>query len=335
MSIISIGDMAQTFMIRQQNTQLKTTATQLALELSTGYTSDISKRFSGDFTVISSLETSLKSLAAYKTSATEVANFTNIMQTALGYMQDQTTQAATSLMLTANSESLVQIQNTAFDVRQKLDAVVSALNTQAGGRSLFAGSATDKPALASAEIMISELQVAISGQTTAADVEAAVNAWFGPGGGYETAGYLGSATALSPFLIGADQKAEVSITANDSIIRDTLKGLALAALVADGALSGNISEQRQLLSTAGSSLLSVGEKQTGIRANLGAVEAFIEAVTAHSSSEMSALEILKTNLLSVDLYQTASELEAVQTQLETLFALTARMSRLSLVDFLR
>ncbi len=72
-----------------------------------------------------------------------------------------------------------------------------------------------------------------------------------------------------------------------------------------------------------------------MRANLGTVEAHIETVSVQSASETSALEILKANLLSVDPYETASELQAVQTQLETLYALTARMSRLSLVDFLR
>lgn len=336
MSLTSIGDMAQTFMIRQQNTHLKTTATRLALELSTGYTSDVSKRFSGDFTITSGLETSLNALRAYKSSAMEAGNFASTMQTAMGHIQDQTISAVTSLMLTGNSASQIQIDNTAADVHQKFEAVVSALNTQVGGRSLFSGTATDKPALASAASIIADLQIAITGQTTAAGVEAAVNTWFdASGGGYETTGYLGSTTKLSPFVIGSGQKAEISFSADDSTIRDTLKGLALAALVSEGVLSGNITEQTQLINSARDNLLSVGEKQVQMRANLGTVEAHIETVSVQSASETSALEILKANLLSVDPYETASELQAVQTQLETLYALTARMSRLSLVDFLR
>jgi len=336
MSYISIGDMAQTFLLRQQNTHLKTSATRLALELSTGKTSNISQRFSGDFTVISGIENSLKSLHTYVTSAKEAANFSTAMQTALGFVQDQTTSAASSLMLTSNSASLTQIQNTAVDVRQKFDAVVSSLNTQIGGRSIFAGTATNKPAIASASDMIIDLQTAIAGQTTAAGIEAAVNTWFDtPSGGYETTGYLGSSTKLAPFKIGTDQNVSVSFTASDTTLRDTLKGLALAALVSEGALSGNISEQALLLKNAGTSLLSVGENQTGMRANIGTAQANIDTVIAHSAAEISALDITKAKLLSVDPYESASELEAVQTQLETLYALTARISRLSLVDFLR
>ena len=336
MSNISIGDMAQTYMIRRQNSQLKDTATRLANELSTGQTSDVSKRFSGDFSMISSIETSLTSLQAYKSASDEAGQFASVMQSTLEVVQDQTTAAVSALLLTSNSSSQTQIQNTAQDARQKFDTVVSSMNVQVGGRSIFAGSATDGPAIASADVIIADLKIAIAAETTAAGVEAAVNNWFdASGGGFETVGYLGSTTPLAPFKIGVGQEADVSITASDPEIRDTLKGLALAALVSEGALAGDISEQAQMLRNAADSLLTVGDKQTGMRANLGAAEARIETVSTQSASETSALEIVKTELLSVDAYTAASELEEVQTQLETLYALTARMSRLSLVDFLR
>ncbi|MCK4711781.1 MAG: flagellar biosynthesis protein FlgL [Marinosulfonomonas sp.] len=336
MSYVSIGDMAQTYMIRRQNSELKTTASRLGNELSTGQTSDVAKRFSGDFSAISAIETSLKSLQAYKSASDEATYFASSMQTSLGVMQDQTTAAVSGLLLTGNSASLTQIQNTASDVWQKFDAVVSALNTQVGGRSVFAGAATDGPAIASSASIIADLQIAIAGQTTAAGVEAAVDNWFNaPGGGFETTGYLGSTTPLSPFKIGLGQEANVSFTASDPIVRDTLKGLAMVALISEGALAGDIPEQTLLLRNAGDGLLSIGDKQTKMRANLGTVEAHIDTIAVQSASEVSALEIVKSELLSVDPYGAASELEAVQTQLETLYALTARMSRLSLVDFLR
>jgi len=335
MSYVSIGDMAQTYMIRRQNSQLKTTATRLSNELATGQTSDVSKRFSGDFSIVASIETSLTSLQSYKRAANEAGQFSTVMQAALDVVQDQTTMAVSALLLTGNSASQIQVQNTAIDVRQKFDAVVSSLNTQAAGRSIFAGAATDGPATASADVIITDLKIVIAGLTTAADIETAVNTWFdAPGGGYETVGYLGSATPLTPFKIGAHQEADVSITASDSELRDTLKGLALAAMVSEGALAGDILEQTILLQNAGAALLSVGDRQTGMRANLGTIEAQIETTLTQTASEISALEIVKTELLSVDPYTAASELEAVQTQLETLYATTARMSRLSLVDFL-
>ncbi len=335
MSYVSIGDMAQTYMIRRQNSQLKETATRLANELSTGHTADVAKRFSGDYSVVSSLETSLTSLQSYKNAAKEAGQFSTVMQAALEVVQGQTTAAVSALLLTRNSASQTQIDNTAISVRQNFSAVVSSLNTQTGGRSAFAGAATDGPAIASASSILADLQVAIAGLTTATDVETAVNTWFdAPSGGFETDGYLGSTTSLVPFKIGAHQEADVSITAADIEIRDTLKGLALAALVSEGALASDVTEQVLLLQNAGDSLLSVGSRQIEMRAGLGTVEGHIELVTTQTATEISALEIAKTELLSVDPYTVASELEAIQTQLETLYATTARMSRLSLVDFL-
>ncbi len=46
------------------------------------------------------------------------------------------------------------------------------------------------------------------------------------------------------------------------------------------------------------------------------------------------MEIARTELIGADPYDTATEMEAVQGQLETLYTVTARLSRLSLADFL-
>jgi flagellar hook-associated protein 3 FlgL len=47
------------------------------------------------------------------------------------------------------------------------------------------------------------------------------------------------------------------------------------------------------------------------------------------------LEIARADLVAIDPFEAATRMEAAQTQLETLYSVTARLSRLSLVDFLR
>lgn len=336
MSFVSVGDMAQSFSFSRKSFQLKTNANRLGNELASGRVSDLSKHFSGDFTVISGIEASLKVLESYKVSQREASQFADSMQISLGIVQDQTTKATSTLLLTGSAASQTQVNNIATDVRQAFDTVVAALNTQVGGRSLFAGAATDKPAVVSASSMLADLQVAIAGQTTAGGVASAVDDWFNlAGGGYETSGYLGSTSSLSAFNIAAGQQADMAITAADPTFRETLKNLALAALVSEGALAGDLAGQAELLERAGNGLLSTGDAQTNMRANLGAVEAQIEMTAVQTAAEISAMEIARTGLLEVDPYTAATELEQVQTQLETLYALTSRMSRMSLVDFLR
>ncbi len=336
MNNISIGDRAKTFLIQMQNARLKATANRLGLEISTGQTADISGRLSGDFSMLSGIEASLRVLKSYKSAGNEAAVFAKGMQISLGVVQEQTTDAVSKLLLIGDNASQTQIGNTATDISKKFQSVVSAFNTQIGGRSLFAGVATDGPAIAAADSMMNDLKLAVAGQTTAAGVKSVVSTWFDtPSGGYETSGYLGATTPLSPVSIGKNRTADLDVTALDPVIRETLKGLALGALVAEGVLDGNLAEQGALLQEAGGTLVSVGARQTGLRAKIGAAEAQIDSVLAQNTSEVSALELTRSELLSVDPYDTATSLKAVQTQLEVLYSITARMSRLSLVDFLR
>ena len=53
-----------------------------------------------------------------------------------------------------------------------------------------------------------------------------------------------------------------------------------------------------------------------------------------NAAEASALQIARNGLVAADPYDTATAIQAVQTQIETLYTLTARLSRLSLTDYL-
>ena len=70
------------------------------------------------------------------------------------------------------------------------------------------------------------------------------------------------------------------------------------------------------------------------RIRLGSTEANIINTGVQNDAEKSALETARLGLLSVDPYETAAKLQEAQTQLETLFSITARLSRLSLVNYL-
>jgi flagellar hook-associated protein 3 FlgL len=71
-----------------------------------------------------------------------------------------------------------------------------------------------------------------------------------------------------------------------------------------------------------------------LQAQVGFSEARIEALTVRHSTERASLEMARNDLLSVDPYQSATELEQVQFQLQSLYAITSRMSQLSLVNYL-
>jgi len=336
MTYMSVGDLAQSFMTRRQNSLLKSDMLRLSQEIASGRTSDLTKKVAGDYTAISGIETSLRTLAAYSTATGEASLFAAGMQSALGLVQGMATEAASALIAINDSSPETTIQAIATDAREKLDGAISALNTQIGSRSLFAGVATDGPALFDTDMLISELEFAVAAETTSAGLEAAVDTWFDtPGSGFDTVAYVGADTPVAAFQIGEGQQTRLEVTAADPALRDTLKGLAIATLVANGALSGDLQARRDLMQASGEILLGSGSALTGLRARVGTVEARIDSVAASNAAETTALEMARLGIVSVDPYRAASELSEVQTQLEALYAMTARMSRLSLVDYLR
>jgi flagellar hook-associated protein 3 FlgL len=100
-------------------------------------------------------------------------------------------------------------------------------------------------------------------------------------------------------------------------------------------LAGDAVERGRLAQQAGQQLVSTEDARTTLRARIGTVEAQIEAARTRNSAEETSLGILRSDLGSVDPYEAATRLQAVQSQLESLYLVTARVSRLSLTEYLR
>ena len=336
MTSITIGDLANTFLIKRQTSGLKSEMARLASELTTGQKADLGASLAGDFGPFAGIERSLRAIAAYTTANSEAAGMLTASQLALENVQSIGRDLSTALLTASSSEDVVLIGATAEDARQKFSAVVSTLNTSMADRTLFGGAATDRPALATGEEMLAEIAAATAGETTAAGIVAAVEAWFDDaGGGFETMGYLGSTSDMGPMLIAEDETVSVGVRADGQVIRDTLKGYALMSLIAGGALAGQVTEQADLAAAAATQLLAADGDITDVRARIGAVEARIEDAQARNAAERSAYELARTELVGADPYQTATELQAVYAQIETLYTVTARIAGLKFTDYMR
>ena len=239
-----------------------------------------------------------------------------------------------ALLAASGGTTVIQINAVAGEARQKLETAVALYNTDLAGRALFAGVATDGRATTDTQTLLAALDTEIIGATSALDVATRVTNWFNAPTGYAALGYLGAAP-LAPLAVAPGETADLGFTAADPGIRDTLKGLAMAALLGRGALAGNAPARADLARRAGEDLINSATSRADMAARLGTVEAQIATASVRNTAETSALQIARTGITAVDPYETASKLEATRQQLETLYALTARISRLSLVDFLR
>jgi flagellar hook-associated protein 3 FlgL len=334
MSRTSLGDLTHSFVLRRQATDLKAAAQRLSSEVTTGRVADTAHAVAGDLVPLSGIETSLTRLQAYRSATTEAGLFASGMQEALGVLDRLSGDLATSLVTASNSGHGAIIAAAGADAAERFDAAISTLNTRLGDRSLFSGMATSQPALAPSGTILAALDAQIAGAATAGDAAAAVAAWFAAPSGFAATAYLG-AGPMSPLPVSPEDEVRLEVTAMDPTILRTIEGLALAALIDRPSAPASNTERTALARLAGERLISGQTDRAGLAARVGTAEARIDAAVQRNDTEKSALEIVRAGILAVDPYAAASELEAVQTQIETLHAITARLARLSLVDFLR
>ena len=255
------------------------------------------------------------------------------MQLALSSISTGASDLSAALLAGSTGHSASHIDTMGFEASQRLQAAMSALNTRMGAKSLFAGVNTDRAAVTDSETMLVALDAAVAGALSSADVETAVNDWFADPLGFDAVVYQGG-DAVPQVAIGRDQTARLDVTALDPAIVETIKGLAMASLLNRGILGGSDVARADLAKRAGENLAAGQTAMADLEAHLGTTEAAIVNAGVQNDAEKLALETARLGLLSVDPYETAALLQDAQTQLETLFSITARLSRLSLVNYL-
>ncbi len=332
MSILSVGDLAQSVTLTRSASTMKSDILRLSTELTTGVTENTSAHLAGDFGPLAGIEASLAQLKGYAAVTAESGLFTDAMQAALGRITDMTSDLGQSLLSGATTSTPSRISALGADAAQKFETAVAALNLRLGDRSLFGGVATSATPLPGGDALLDRLQSLTAGMQSAAEVEDALDTWFSAADGYGQV-YRGG-VALAGLAIAQGEVARVDITAADPAIRDSLKGLAMAALLDRGLLSGRPEGRADIVRRAGESLVASQTGLATLTARLGSTQAQIGMAEQRNTAEASALRIARSDILSVDGYEVASRLQETQTQLETLYALTSRMSRLSLANFL-
>ena len=335
MTLVSIGDLARSMVLQSGIGQNKANVQRLVGELTSGRHSDPAKVMRGDFTALGAIEASLARLKGWDEATTDLGLRLGMMQTALASVDSIASQVSESLLTATGSGTAALVDSAGANARQQFGAAVGFLNTRFGDRSLFAGAATGGPALSPAEGMLDDLMVVVAGAANADDAIAAVEGWFASPTGFGATGYRGSLSAAGPVPVGPGETVQINGTAADPALRDLLGGLAMAALLDRGLFGGNDVVRSDVAQAAGLLLFANGSDRAHLAAGIGMVEAQVASAQARNGTETGTLEIGRAGLIAADPFKTATELEAAQTQLETLYALTARVSQLDLTDYLR
>ncbi|RAZ85814.1 flagellin [Cereibacter johrii] len=333
MSAVSLGDLARTFLLRRQNAALKADVQRLSTEVVTGLAADVRQKTGGDLSALQAIDGSLTVLAARASATGEAASIASALQTGLARLDSLASDMSMKLLSVGNNAPATTTDQLGEESEEAFRTAIATLNTRVGDRSIFAGTRPQQAAVLDADTILTTLDTVIAGATTAADVQTAVEAWFDDPGGYSALAYMGGGRPASVTIANGENVA-LEVTADSGAIRDSLKALALAAMLNRGALSGAPSERASLGELAGSALLQGQTARVDLGARLGRAEARIHSATISNAAEVTSLQMARKELLGMDEYETATLLKAIQAQLETLYNLTARISQMSLTDYL-
>jgi flagellar hook-associated protein 3 FlgL len=101
-----------------------------------------------------------------------------------------------------------------------------------------------------------------------------------------------------------------------------------------GTLAGKPAQRAELAKAAGAVLLEAADARGALAARIGTAQERVATATTRNSAEATALQIVRIGIVSADPYEAATALTEAQNQLDTLYAVTARLSRLSLANYL-
>lgn len=335
MTILNIGDLSSSTRIMRDVGRTKENLERYATELSSGISSNLTTKLKGNFAPISGIEYGLARTESYRSTIEEYRLLVEAQQSVVQNIRDIGDVSDTLLALTETTDATLLI-TAGNDAVARFSAVVGALNTQVGGRTVFAGVDTFSPALADAEelLLAVESELTVAGATTASEVDTIVSNWFDPGGGFDTLGYQGGAAASYQIRLSDNESGTPLQTAQTQAIRDQLAGLAKAALIGRNVLSGNIEEQGNLARISGENLIASDDNLVKFQARIGTIESQIQRAKVEIEYQSASLEISRAQLVEVDPYEAAIKLQNSEVQLQTIYTLTSRLSNLSLVNFI-
>ncbi len=335
MSLPTIGDLSQSYTARLSIARLGRELTTLGQEVTTGVTADVAGKMKGDTAPLAAVARGLGAVSAYETAVKETTILTRATQLSLERAQGRVGDFAERAIQVSTGALKVPFDAMVTQARQSFEGLIGDLNTVAGGVSLFAGARTDGAATRDATAILADLSALTEAAATVAEVDAVIEDYFSEGGAFAGADYLGGDTMRAPVKVGPNDAVDFAPRADAAEIRDALKVLARVAVLEGDTLAGDQSARMDLVRGGIGGAVAAQDGLIALQARGGVVEERLEAAGARAAAERSGLEQARLDMISIDPFEAATRLEQSQVQLESLYAITARLSRLNLTDYMR
>jgi flagellar hook-associated protein 3 FlgL len=305
---------------------LRESITRSAEESTTGRYSDLTAQLSGRIGTAMLSQKAVDDISFQRELLSLREGRLEVTQRSLTLINDRVLGLDTSMREALANEDEMAQGLTARDAKAALGNVYNALNVRFGERYLFAGDTTDTQPLGDPEDLLADLRGLADAASDPADFAAALDTYFNaPSGGWQTSSLRSALSASDPD----------AVTANDPAIVELISGLAVMAL-SDPADSPALFKQNPDITLTAAEQVTTGlTALTNLRADRGVIQEQIETEKTSLDIEETIFTAAFNNLSARDQYEAASELQELQTALESAYLLTSRLSSLSLLNYLR
>jgi len=324
-------------------------------ELSTGVKSDIYGSLGASSATLMTLRKNYENTEAYINTNSILDSKLQAMLTSI----DTARGSADSVLQTAivnSSRSSTGVSELQNEASAALESLIATLNISYSGDYLFSGIDSDRQPLTrwtevNEETGTSPAQVLAdivgSGPTSVDEVEAMlakIDAVFSSSNADEAENFEGTFFSGTPAAssgsgsrvtarIGEGQALEYGVQANDAGIVNVIKGLAMLAAVDVSAIEDDATYSAWM--EGATAALSTGvEGMLEISAGIG----FHQQVVENAQTRLEDLSLVQKTQISdyesVDPYEASTKVENLQYQLEASYAVSARLSQLTLLDYL-
>lgn len=339
MTVVGNGDQARSFVTKLASSRLKANLDVLAQEMASGQVADLTSRLKGNTRLLANIEGRISLVTQYHENTKELELFANAQQVLLEGIREDSIGLGIALISDPFGQKNIEVGTRSVEIEAAFESVIQKLNSSVGSRYLMGGTITDRPPVADPSVIMGHLEQVVQGLSTAGDVVGAISAWFDApqgGGGYRDLAYQGGAESTTKVVIAENLSApSSSLSAASPELVELLKGIAIAAIANRGVLTADPLEQANLRSDAGRIIVGAEESLIGKVGKIGVARQIIEQANLANEKLRASLSLARNEMRSVDLFETGSALLEVEKQLESLYAMTARMSRLKLADFLK
>lgn len=336
MNLLGVPDLLTSSQTSRSISNVSQDLARVSQELSSGLNSNIVEASGGDPGKLYAIERELRMNEVQKFSIAQAKGRSGVSQAALEQVQSAVGELGAPLLASVTQNDRNASSIIASGAHSAFSQVISSLNSQFGDRSLFAGAATDGPALASADDILSDLATAIAGAADAGEVLNGVNSYFSDPAGFQATGFLGSGLDASNVELDNGETVTFAIRADAAEILETLSALAIAVIGAEGGFVGDTADERQsLLGEAGRRAISANEQIIELKGELGIAEERFDEAPVRIEAEEDLLQQARSSIAARDPFEAAVELSAIETQVQAVFSITARLSGLTLTNLIR